>query len=165
MKSLRYEHYLDFTSWVGFLSRSLQKLIKPLQDHLEKVKDSNTNNLQLESLNSDFVWESYGVWKLRKLEIKNLTGFQFFLLENKWREMERFKRKERRAFLSNKNRPHQPNPYVGRMFHTGPEGWLGRVAHGLDSPLSTCGTCTLHGVLIWQPLIGSHLLSFSLSSF
>ena len=70
----------------------LRKSIKQLQDHFEKVGDSIMNNLQLESLNSDFVWESYGVWKLRKLERKILTGFQTFLLKNKWREKKVFKR-------------------------------------------------------------------------
>ena len=49
-----------------FWVEPLQKSIKQLQDHLEKVEDSIKNNLQLESTNSNFVWESYGVWKVRK---------------------------------------------------------------------------------------------------
>ena len=49
-----------------FCVEPLENLIKQLQDHLEKVEDSITKNLQLESLNSNFVWESYGVWKVRK---------------------------------------------------------------------------------------------------
>ena len=55
-------------SWAGsvFYVEPLEKSIKQLQDHLEKVENSITNNLQLESTNSDFVWESYGVWKVRK---------------------------------------------------------------------------------------------------
>ena len=50
-----------------------QKSIKQLQDHMEKVEDSIMNNLQLESTNSDFVWECYGVWKVRKVKRKFLV--------------------------------------------------------------------------------------------
>ena len=85
MKSPSYELYLDFTSQFGFLSRSLRKSIKQLQDHLEKVEYSITNNLQLESLNSDFVWESYGIWKLRKFGEKILHGISNF---SSWKQME-----------------------------------------------------------------------------
>ena len=49
-----------------FWVEPLEISIKQLQGHLEKVEDSIMNNLQLESLNSNFVWESYGVWKVRK---------------------------------------------------------------------------------------------------
>ena len=67
----------------------LENIIKKLQDHLEKVEDLNKNNLQLESTNSDFVWESYGVWKVRKSWKKILHfGFLIFLLEMNGREKE-----------------------------------------------------------------------------
>ena len=55
MKSQSYELYLNYKSWFGFLRRSVRKSIKQLHNHLEKVEDSNTNNLQLESLNYDSV--------------------------------------------------------------------------------------------------------------
>ena len=74
---------LDSRAGSVFCVEPPEKSIKQLPNHLEKVEDSITNDLQLESLNSDFVWESYGVWKVRKLERKNLTGFATFLLENK----------------------------------------------------------------------------------
>ena len=66
-----------------FYVEPLEKSIKQLQDHLKKVEDSITNNLQLESLKSSFIWESYGVWKLRKTGEKILVIFQVFLLEMK----------------------------------------------------------------------------------
>ena len=49
-----------------FYVEPLEKSIKQLQDYLEKVENSITNNLQFESTNSNFVWEIYGVWKVRK---------------------------------------------------------------------------------------------------
>ena len=54
--------------WVKLLEIS----IKQLQNQLKKVENSIMNNLQLESLKSDFVWESYSVWKVRKNWEKNL---------------------------------------------------------------------------------------------
>ena len=60
-----------------------QNSIKKLQENLETVEDSITNNLQLESLKSNFVWESYDVLKLRKIGEKILTRFQSFLLRIK----------------------------------------------------------------------------------
>ena len=59
---------LDFRAGSVFCLQPPVKSIKQLPNHLEKVEDSITNNLQLESLNSEFICESYGVWKLRKLE-------------------------------------------------------------------------------------------------
>ena len=61
---------LDFRAGSVFCVRPPEKSIKQLPNQLEKVEYSITNNLQLESLNSEFVCESYGVWKLRKLERK-----------------------------------------------------------------------------------------------
>ena len=81
--------------WVEHLENS----IKWLQDHLEKVEDSITNNLQLESLKSNFVWRSYGVWNVRKSWEKILDRFHsfllsFFLLENgrEWKYLKGSKR-------------------------------------------------------------------------
>ena len=59
---------LDFRAGSIFYVQPLEMLIKQLPNYLEKVEDSITNNLQLESLKSEFVCESYGVWKMRKLE-------------------------------------------------------------------------------------------------
>ena len=68
---------------------------------------------------------------------ENLTGFSIFLLSfflktngGKW---EYLKGRERRNFLANQRRPHQPSPRVGRVGHMGPEGWSARVAHGLHT--------------------------------
>ena len=153
MKSQRYEHYLGFTSWFGFLRRSLRKSIKQLQDHLEKVEDSNTNNLQLESLNSDSVWESYGVWKLRKLERKNIDSIsQFFFLETNggnWRDL---KRKEEGHFCPQKMKTRPAFPWVGCVSHTRPESWLGRVAHGLHMWKTCLG--------LWPPNFSRAPLTF-----
>ena len=52
---------LDSRAGSVFCVKPPEKSIKQLPNHLEKVEDSITNNLQLESLNSDFVWGSYGV--------------------------------------------------------------------------------------------------------
>ena len=52
---------LDFRAGSVFYVQPPERLIKQLPNHLEKVEDSITNNLQLESLNSEFVCESYGV--------------------------------------------------------------------------------------------------------
>ena len=59
---------LDYRAGSVFCVQPPEKSIKQLPNHLEKVEDSIINNLQLESLNSEFVCESYGVWKMRKLE-------------------------------------------------------------------------------------------------
>ena len=66
---------LDSRAGSVFCIEPLEKSIKQLPNHLEKVEDSIMNVLQLESLKSNFVWRSYGVWKVRKLERKILTGF------------------------------------------------------------------------------------------
>ena len=72
--------------------------------------------------------------EVEKIGEKTLDGISklFFLKTNggRWRDL---KGKRRGAFLSNKIRPHQPSPRVGRVCHTGTEGWLGRVAHGLHT--------------------------------
>ena len=59
---------LDYRAGSVFYVQPPEKLIKQLPNHLEKVDESITNNLQIESLKSEFVCESYGVWKMRKLE-------------------------------------------------------------------------------------------------
>ena len=61
---------LDYRTGSVFYVQPLEKSIKQLPNHLEKVEDLITNNLQLKSLKSEFVCESYGVWKMRKLERK-----------------------------------------------------------------------------------------------
>ena len=61
---------LDYRAGSVFCVQALEKSIKQTPNHLEKVENSITNNLQLESLKSEFVCESYGVWKMRKLERK-----------------------------------------------------------------------------------------------
>ena len=75
-------------SWASsvLMVKSLENSIKQLQDHFEKAEYWNANNLQLESTNSDFVWESYGVWKVRKIERK----FQHLRYSNfsSWNEIE-----------------------------------------------------------------------------
>ena len=76
---------LDSRAGSVFWVQPPEKLIKQLPNLLEKVDDSITNNLQLESLNSDFVWESYGVWKLGKFGRKILTGILTF---SSWKQME-----------------------------------------------------------------------------
>ena len=58
-----------------------KRSIKQLPNHLDKVEDSIMNNLQLESLNSKFIWESYGVWKMRKIGEKILARFNLFFLK------------------------------------------------------------------------------------
>ena len=50
------------------------------------------------------------------------------------------------------NRPSQPCPLVGRVWHTWPESWLGRVAHGLH----TWKPC--HG--LWPPSFSRAPLTF-----
>ena len=69
---------LDSRAGSVFCVQPLEKSIKQLPNHLEKVEDLITNNLQPESLNFEFVWESYGVWKMRKIGEKILAGFNFF---------------------------------------------------------------------------------------
>ena len=59
---------LDYRAGSVFCVQPLEISIKQLLIHLKKVEDSITNNLQLESLKSEFVCESYGVSKMRKLE-------------------------------------------------------------------------------------------------
>ena len=76
---------LDFRAGSVFCVQPPEKSIKQLPNHLEKVEDSITNVLQLESLKSDFVWESYGVWKLGKFGRKILTGILTF---SSWKQME-----------------------------------------------------------------------------
>ena len=61
---------LDSRAGSVFCVQPPEKSIKQLPNHLEKVEDSITNNLQLESLNFEFVWESYDDLKMRKLERK-----------------------------------------------------------------------------------------------
>ena len=52
---------LDFRAGSVFYVQPPEKSINQLLNNLEKVEDSIMNNLQLESLNFEFVWESYGV--------------------------------------------------------------------------------------------------------
>ena len=56
----------------------------------------------------------------------------FFFLKTNGGKRRYLKGRERR-FPANKNRPSQPRGRVGRVCHTGPEGWLARVAHGLHT--------------------------------
>ena len=58
---------LDSRAGSVFSVQPLEKSIKQLPNHLEKVEDSIMNNLQLESLNFEFVWESYDDLKMRKI--------------------------------------------------------------------------------------------------
>ena len=48
-----------------FWVEQLEKSIKQLHDQLKMVEDSITKNFQLESTNSNFIGESYGVWKVK----------------------------------------------------------------------------------------------------
>ena len=59
---------LDFWAGSVFCVQPPETSFKQLPNHLKKVEDSIMNNLQLESLKSKFVCESYGIWKMRKLE-------------------------------------------------------------------------------------------------
>ena len=91
-----------------FYVEPLEKSIKQLQDYLEKVEDSITNDLQLESLNSDFAGESYGVWKVRKIKRKFLVSdFKLFFLRMNGTEWRKFKRKREREKRANEQVPHQ----------------------------------------------------------
>ena len=129
-----------------FWVEPLQKSIKQLQDHLEKVENSITNNLQLESTNSDFVWESYGVWKVRKIERKILVRVQLFLLKMKWRELEIFKRKREREG----NRP-------TKSCHISSWPCGARVPHGARGLVWPCGSRPPHVAikawLIWPNMV------------
>ena len=70
-------------------------------------------------------------WKSRT--ILQIFRFEIVQVVKNWREERSFKEGRRGAFLSNKLGPDQPCPRVGHLCHTGPEGWLGRVAHGLHT--------------------------------
>ena len=81
---------------------------------------------------------SYEEVMIKVSKQKSLTFLQNFPIwwcSSCWklREEKAFKGRRRGAFLSNKHKPNQSCPRVGHMCHTGPEGMLGCVAHGLHT--------------------------------
>ena len=77
---------MDSRAGLVFSVQPPEKLIKQLPNHLEKVEDSIMNNLQLESLNFEFVWESYDDLKMRKIGEKFWRDFKFFFLKMNGKE-------------------------------------------------------------------------------